>query len=244
MSLNLPPATIGGNHQLTIRYVAIEGVKRLDGNPRIYSRSDRRRAKRILKRFGLRLPIVVDLDDNVIAGDLLLIAAIELGYTEVPTVYATGLSAMELQAMSISYNRLGETGEWEKASLGRWILHLEDGMIDFDKIKVAQTRNGGRDWQDLPDLALNNPDAAIAGLTLGPGLMVLAHNALPDSRAVLDLSASSDGLNWTRQLSLAQGDDRAEFSYPSLAWADDSLWVSYTDQRRAIAWQRLTLTRP
>ena len=124
-----------------------------------------------------------------------------------------------------------------------WLALMRDSSVD-KKIKVAQTRNGGRDWQDLPDLPLSNPDAAIAGLTLGPGLMVLAHNALPDSRAVLDLSTSSDGLNWTRQMSLAQGGDRAEFSYPSLAWADDSLWVSYTDHRRAIAWQRLTLTRP
>jgi len=124
-----------------------------------------------------------------------------------------------------------------------WLALMRDSSAD-KKIKVAQTRNGGRVWQDLPDLALNNPDAAIAGLTLAPGRMALAHNALPDSRAVLDLSASSDGLNWTRQLSLAQGDNRAEFSYPSLAWADDSLWVSYTDQRRAIAWQRLTLSRP
>jgi predicted neuraminidase len=121
-----------------------------------------------------------------------------------------------------------------------WLALMRDGGDD-KKIKVAQTRNGGRDWQDLPDLPLHNPDAAIAGLSLGPELMVLAHNARPDSRAVLDLSSSSDGLHWTRQQPLAQGGAGAEYSYPSLAWADDSLWVSYTDQRRAIAWQRLAL---
>jgi predicted neuraminidase len=124
-----------------------------------------------------------------------------------------------------------------------WLALMRDGGAD-NKIKVAQTLNGGRDWQDLPDLPLHNPDAAIAGLALGPGRMVLAHNALPDSRAVLDLSASSDGLNWTRQMTLEHGQSGAEYSYPSLAWADDSLWVSYTDHRRAIAWQRLMLARP
>jgi predicted neuraminidase len=124
-----------------------------------------------------------------------------------------------------------------------WLALMRDSSPD-KKIKVAQTLNGGRDWQDLPDLALNNPDAAIAGLALGPRHMVLAHNALPDSRAVLDLSASVDGLNWTRQMTLEQGQGGAEYSYPSLAWADNSLWVSYTDHRRAIAWQRLMLSRP
>lgn len=122
-----------------------------------------------------------------------------------------------------------------------WLALMRDNSTD-KKIKVAQTRNGGRDWQDLPDLPLHNPDAAIAGLALAPGLMVLAHNAAPDSRAVLDLSASSDGLQWTRQQTLAQGRGASEYSYPSMAWADDGLWVSYTDQRHAIAWQRLALT--
>jgi predicted neuraminidase len=122
-----------------------------------------------------------------------------------------------------------------------WLALMRDNSED-KKIKVAQTLNGGRDWQDLPDLPLHNPDAAIAGLALGPALMVLAHNARPDSRAVLDLSTSPDGLQWTRQQTLAQGSGPSEYSYPSMAWGDDSLWVSYTDQRRAIAWQRLALT--
>jgi predicted neuraminidase len=125
-----------------------------------------------------------------------------------------------------------------------WLALMRDGGHD-KKIKLAQTGNGGRDWHDLPDLPLANPDAAIAGLTLGTGLQLLAHNPRPDSRAVLDLSTSPDGLHWTRQLTLAQGANEAagaEYSYPSLAWADDSLWVSYTDQRRSIAWQQLVLT--
>jgi predicted neuraminidase len=122
-----------------------------------------------------------------------------------------------------------------------WLALMRDGGA-AKKIKLAQTLNGGRDWFDLPDLPLDNPDAAIAALNLGPDLMVLAHNARPDSRAVLDLSRSSDGLHWTRQFTLAQGGAGAEYSYPSLAWVDGSLWVSYTDQRRAIAWQRLTLS--
>ena len=132
MPLDLPAPPRGDNHQLSIRYVPVDSLKPLDGNPRTYSRSDRRRAKRILKRFRLSLPLVIDLDHHVIVGELLLLVATELGLTEVPTVYATGLSALDLQAMSVAYNRLGETGEWDQAALGNWILQFEDGMIDFD----------------------------------------------------------------------------------------------------------------
>ena len=119
-----------------------------------------------------------------------------------------------------------------------WLALMRDSGVE-KKIKVAASHDGGRHWQDRPDLPLHNPDSAIAGLTLAPGLMVLAHNPEPDTRAALDLSLSADGLHWTRLHRLAQGTGGAEYSYPALAWADGSLWVSYTDQRRSIAWQRL-----
>jgi len=72
----------------------------------------------------------------------------------------------------------------------------------------------------------------------------LAHNPLQRGRHGLALSQASDGQHWTQALVLAQSTPGAEFSYPALAWADESLWVSYTDQRRQIAWQRLALAAP
>jgi predicted neuraminidase len=40
-----------------------------------------------------------------------------------------------------------------------------------------------------------------------------------------------------------KGDEKGgvadEFSYPSVVWQDQHLWVSYTYKRQAIAWQRL-----
>jgi len=121
-----------------------------------------------------------------------------------------------------------------------WLALMRDNGAQ-KKIRAAQTLDGGQHWQDLPDLPLPNPDASIAGLALQPGLMFLAHNPLFDSRSVLDLSVSHDGLQWTQLLTLEHGEGSSEYSYPSMAWADNSLWVSYTDQRRAIAWQRFAL---
>ncbi len=123
-------------------------------------------------------------------------------------------------------------------SESEWLALMRDNSPQRT-LRAAETRDGGEHWQDLPDLDLANPDASIAGLSLQPGLMLLAHNPRPDTRAVLDLSVSRDGLQWQRLLTLAQGEGPAEYSYPALAWADGSLWVSYTDQRRSIAWQRL-----
>lgn len=121
-----------------------------------------------------------------------------------------------------------------------WLALMRDQRPD-GHITAAQTVDGGAHWQDLPDLALPNPDASVAALASAPGQLWLAHNSSPSSRQVLDLSASSDGQQWTLAQRLAQGSPGKEFSYPALVWADDSLWVSYTDQRTRIAWQRFGL---
>jgi len=118
-----------------------------------------------------------------------------------------------------------------------WLALLRDNSAER-KLRAVRTTDGGQHWQDLPDLAMPNPDASVAGLALQPGLMFLAHNPRAESRAQLMLSRSTDGLQWTALQALAQGGDGSEFSYPSMAWADGSLWVSYTEQRRVIAWQR------
>jgi predicted neuraminidase len=123
----------------------------------------------------------------------------------------------------------------------RWLALMRDTRPE-GRITAVQTQDGGLHWSDLPDLGLVNPDAAVAGLALAPGQMVLAHNNSPYSRELLDLSASGDGLQWQLLHPAAHGMQGDEYSYPALAWADGALWLSYTDHRRSIAWQRLGST--
>lgn len=122
-------------------------------------------------------------------------------------------------------------------SESHWLALMRD-QRPVGKVAMAQTLDGGRHWADLPDLALDNPDASVAGLALAPGRLLLAHNSSPHSRTALDLSASVDGRTWVLAQALAHGTGADEYSYPAVTWADDSLWVSYTDQRQRIAWQR------
>ena len=124
-----------------------------------------------------------------------------------------------------------------------WLAFMRDQRPD-GKVTVTKTLDAGQHWHDLPDLDLLNPDASIAGLGLAPGQMLLAHNSSVHSRNVLDLSQSTDGIQWTLRQTLARGSGADEFSYPAMAWADDDLWISYTEQRQRIAWQRMGLAKP
>ena len=122
-----------------------------------------------------------------------------------------------------------------------WLALMRNGS-PTRKVGVTQTLDGGAHWQDLPELALDNPDASIAALKLSPNHMVLAHNATTQSRSILDLSESTDGVHWSLVQHLAHSTQAQEFSYPSMVWADNMLWVSYTDQRKSIAWQRFAVS--
>lgn len=118
-----------------------------------------------------------------------------------------------------------------------WVALMRDERHN-GKITAVQTQDGGAHWVDLPDLPLGNPDSAVAAFGLGPQQMLLAHNPTPEGRAKLNLSRSSDGLQWTLQQTLRQGGGEAEFSYPAMAWADDALWIAYTVDRATLSWQR------
>ena len=122
-----------------------------------------------------------------------------------------------------------------------WLALMRD-QSPMGKVAVAQTTDGGQHWLDLPELTLDNPDSSVAGLATGPGRLWLAHNSSIHSRNVLDLGASVDGKNWPLAQALAHGSGSDEYSYPAITWADDSLWLSYTDQRQRISWQRFALT--
>lgn len=125
----------------------------------------------------------------------------------------------------------------------QWLALMRDQRPE-GHIGVAQTIDGGRNWHDLPDLSLVNPGASVAGLGLSPSHMLLAYNSTATSRAQLDLAQSADGVTWSVLRSLAKGGGSDEYSYPALVWADGSLWVSYTDQRKRIAWQRFGQSTP
>ena len=118
-----------------------------------------------------------------------------------------------------------------------WLALMRDTRPN-GKIGVSQTQDGGKTWFDAPDLPLDNPDAGVATLSVGQKHL-LVFNPSTSSRQGLRLAQSTNGTQWATARELEAGVTGQEFSYPALAWADRSLWVSYTDQRKSIAWQRL-----
>lgn len=128
----VPPPSQGHNSILPVEMARTEPLKLDDAGARRFSRKDVRAASWIIKRFGVRQPLVVDGDNVVRVGAITLLAARHLGLDSLPIVRAEDLGPNELQALSVAYGRLGELGDWDKQRLGTLMLSFEAEIPGFD----------------------------------------------------------------------------------------------------------------
>jgi len=83
-----------------------------------------------IKEFGFKVPIILDKDDVIVAGDTRLKAALELGLDEVPTIYADDLTEVQIKAYRIADNKVAEIAKWDNEKLSKLLEELD--QLDFD----------------------------------------------------------------------------------------------------------------
>lgn len=79
--------------------VRIEDLKPYANNARTHSKAQVAKIAKSIKEFGFINPVIIDDDLNVIAGHGRILAAKELGYTELPCLFVEDLT----EAMRIFY---------------------------------------------------------------------------------------------------------------------------------------------
>lgn len=89
---------------------------------------DRLRAS--LREFGFVTPVLIDFDNNIIAGHGRVEAARAEGMTEVPCVLVANLTEAQRKAYILADNRLSETALWDPELLKIELEGLES--LDFD----------------------------------------------------------------------------------------------------------------
>ncbi len=82
--------------------------------------------------FGWGAPILVDGQNNVIAGHGRLLAARKLGMTEVPVVPMAHLTDIQRRALILADNKIGENASWDDELLGLELAELKDGGFDLN----------------------------------------------------------------------------------------------------------------
>lgn len=150
------------NQDLAIEIVAVDELRPYAGNARRHPRHQRRVLVRLMRQNGCVVPLLIDEDNEIIAGHARLEAAQHLGWSELPAIRLKGLTTAQKNALRIADNRVAELGEWDMSFLQRELQALVDGKfdmamtgfetIDLDKIMTPPFDPALEDEAVLPPL--------------------------------------------------------------------------------------------
>lgn len=87
-------------------------IKPYPGNPRKNEQAVDAVAASI-KEFGFKNPIILDSEEEIIAGHTRYLAAQKLGLKEVPCIHADDLSKEQVKAFRLADNKTAELSEWD-----------------------------------------------------------------------------------------------------------------------------------
>ncbi|MGJ9419023.1 exo-alpha-sialidase [Massilia sp. CMS3.1] len=110
---------------------------------------------------------------------------------------------------------------------------------DEQRVQHAYSRDSGLSWEDLPSLNMPNHSTSLAAIRLTSGDILMLHNHVAEggsARSILRLSISKNGYTWRTIDDIVSGKAGDEFSYPAMHQVGNELHVTYTYQRKAIAY--------
>jgi hypothetical protein len=101
-------------------------------NPRINSPRQIRQIAKSIENFGFNVPVLVDRNLKVIAGNGRILAAKTRGTTELPTIMLDDLTEAQTRAFMIADNRLTENSLWDDRLLAEQLKELSLLDLDFE----------------------------------------------------------------------------------------------------------------
>jgi hypothetical protein len=176
------------SRDLNPKLVPIASCKPLGRETKKHPPGQLRKLAASLDRFGFVLPILVDEQRRVVAGWGLVLAAMQLGLTEVPAVTVTDLSEGDLRALRLALNRLGEDSAWDEQELALEFseilelapqIDLESTGFETGKIDFLLDDRGLDQEDELPEVdAAAEPVTRLGDLWVCGEQQIVCGNAL------------------------------------------------------------------
>ncbi len=112
--------------------IAITELKPYAKNARTHSAKQIRQIAKSIQQFGFVNPVLIDKENNILAGHGRVEAAKLAGLTEVPAVCISHLTPAQKKAYILADNRLAELAGWDKDILKVELEELQRIDCDFD----------------------------------------------------------------------------------------------------------------
>lgn len=114
--------------------VGIDDLVPYANNAKKYTVKQINQIRASLREFGFVTPVLIDFDNNIIAGHGRVEAARAEGMTEVPCVLVANLTEAQRKAYILADNRLSETAAWDPELLQIELNGLAELKFDADLI--------------------------------------------------------------------------------------------------------------
>ena len=133
-------------------------------NSRTHSEEQVYQIAQSIQEFGFTNPVLVDADNNIVAGHGRVMAAKQLGLQDVPTINVGWMTEQQRRAYVIADNQLALNAGWDDSVLAQEVAWLQDqnfntSLLGFDAdfldgllAEEAATDVGLTDQDDAPSL--------------------------------------------------------------------------------------------
>lgn len=133
------PAPTGNNHTVRVAaeqlvMVPIDELVPYANNAKIHGKEQIQKLRGSLREFGFVTPVLIDFDNNIIAGHGRVMAAREEGMDEVPCVMISNLTEAQRKAYILADNRMSEMSEWDLEALDIEVKGLQEMAFDVELI--------------------------------------------------------------------------------------------------------------
>ncbi len=105
------------NTQIVVNSVTLKDLKANPKKMKKYTEHEISITAKVLKRFGVVLPVIIDKSKQIILGDHLVQAAEKLGLLEIPSIEIKHLSEDEIQMFALAMNKILIMGELQLEEL-------------------------------------------------------------------------------------------------------------------------------
>ena len=124
----------GKHPSSNLQMIDVDSIILRSKSLRKHSKTQQQKLKNAIMKVGYVNPIRLDEKHNIIAGELRLLAAKELGFTQIPAIILENLTPEEADAIRILDNRIAEDGEWNFGNLKEEIEKLMKFDITFEDL--------------------------------------------------------------------------------------------------------------
>lgn len=114
-----------------IRLVSPSSLSAVGRKARTHSRDQIAKIAKSIAAFGFSVPVLVDENDKIIAGNARVEAAIQLGLPEVPVITLSHLDAAQKRAFVLAENKLATLGGFDRDVLKLEFSELLELDLDF-----------------------------------------------------------------------------------------------------------------